>query len=33
VANAFTRGCALVESNAMTEGEYQTPVLFSNRHD
>ena len=29
VADAFTRGCALVESNSVTEGEYQTPVLFS----
>jgi hypothetical protein len=29
VADAFIRGCALVESNSVTGGEYQTPVLFS----
>jgi CHAT domain/Translocon-associated protein beta (TRAPB) len=28
VPDAFTRGCAMVESNSTTEGEYQTPVLF-----
>ena len=33
VPDAFTRGCALVESNSVTEGEYETPVLFSRRLD
>jgi hypothetical protein len=28
VPDAFGRGCAMVESNSTTEGEYQTPVLF-----
>jgi CHAT domain-containing protein len=29
VADAFTQGCAVVESSSVTEGEDQTPVLFS----
>ena len=33
VADAFTRGCALIESNAVTGGEYRTPVLFSHNPD
>jgi len=33
VRDAFTRGCALVESNSVTEGEYETPVLFSHSPD
>lgn len=33
VPDAFVRGCALVESNTATEGEYQTPVLFSRKLD
>jgi hypothetical protein len=28
VPDAFSRGCALVESNSTTEGEWETPVLF-----
>src|SRR5260370_23497370 len=28
VPDAFRRGCAMVDSNSTTEGEYQTPVLF-----
>lgn len=28
VPDAFERGCAMVESNSSTWGEYQTPVLF-----
>jgi hypothetical protein len=33
VADAFSRGCALVESNSVTEGEYETPALFSRSPD